>query len=414
MPITVLTGLPGSGKSKRLIETVGAAAGEGRRVETLVSSAYPWPSEHGAFWVHRRIVCGQPGLTCRIDHFVSTEEAASLLATIPAETLVAVEEAYAFGSAAVDDWQRASERGVEVLVAAPSGDQLRLLTAVDHSRIDLELPCQHCRSQRAEEATVVANGNGTSSLCADCFRMLAHRAEGEIADLLRAEHPYPGEEVLYQPVELPAFREWRLARWDTIGRADAMNRVLTERGIGVFGESSGPQLTYLDVGCNTGLFCDYFARRGYVAKGIDATDRFITSARLLESFYRRKSRPNQQWVRYELANAYEYLRDTRDELFDVTSAFAVFQWLMIQRSPEHGLQCLEWLSQKTKKACFVEMGYSREEMYKDRLNVIIDREWVLNAMKERGNFSEVQVINAVPGMLQRDLFAGLKNGRESH
>jgi hypothetical protein len=131
---------------------------------------------------------------------------------------------------------------------------------------------------------------------------------------------------------------------------------------------------------------------------------------LLESFYRRKARPNQQWVRYELANAYEYLRDTQDELFDVTSAFAVFQWIMIQRSPDHGLDCIEWLARKTKRACFLEMGYSREEMYKDQIGVVIDRDWVVEAMKRRGDFAEVRVIDAASGVLQRDLFVGLKNG----
>lgn len=121
--------------------------------------------------------------------------------------------------------------------------------------------------------------------------------------------------------------------------------------------------TYLDVGCNTGLFCDYFARRGLRAKGVDATTRFITVARLLEAYFRRKSRPTEEWVLYEEANAYEYLRDTQDEVFDVTSAFAIFQWVMIQRSPEHGLDCIEWLAAKTRRACVVEMGYTREEMY---------------------------------------------------
>jgi SAM-dependent methyltransferase len=408
MPITLLTGLPGSGKSKRLIETVNAARGE-RPVVTLVSSDYPWPSDHGAFWIHRRIVCGEPGLTCEIDHFASCEEAASLLATVGRGSLVAIEEAYAFGSAAVDDWARVSERGVDVLVAAPSGDQLNGLASVDHTRIDFPLTCQRCGVREAEEATLAADGKGTLSVCDDCFRQLATEAEEQIADLLKAEHPYPGEEVLYQPVDLPSFKGWRLARWDSVGRADAMGRVLTELGLTVFGDGNR-QPTYLDVGCNTGLFCDYFTRRGYVAKGLDATDRFITAARLLESFHRRKARPNQQWVRYELANAYEYLRDTQDELFDVTSAFAVFQWIMIQRSPEHGLECIEWLARKTKQVCFLEMGYSREEMYKDQIGVVIDRDWVIQTLKQRGKFAEVRVIDAASGVLQRDLFVGFKNG----
>ena len=185
-----------------------------------------------------------------------------------------------------------------------------------------------------------------------------------------------------------------------------MARVLGELGLTY--DNAEEQRTYLDLGCNTGLFCDYFARRGFHTKGVDATRRFITSARLLEAFYRRKARPGQEWVRYELANAYEYLRDTQQERFDVTSAFAVLQWIMIQRSPEHGLDCLRWLSAKTKNVCFIEVGYSREEMYKDQLTIVIDRDWVMAAMKEHGAFSDISVIDAVPGQLQRDLFVGVK------
>jgi hypothetical protein len=81
---------------------------------------------------------------------------------------------------------------------------------------------------------------------------------------------------------------------------------------------------------------------------------------------------------------------------------------MIQRTPEHGLDCIEWLASKTRRVCVVEMGYTREEMYEGQLDVEIDREWVLSAMNDRGKFAEIKVISAEPGRLQRDLFIGVK------
>ena len=54
------------------------------------------------------------------------------------------------------------------------------------------------------------------------------------------------------------------------------------------------------------------------------------------------------------------------------------------------------------------MGYSREEMYKNELDIVIDQKWVIGALRERGDFAEIHVINAVPGVLQRDVFLGLK------
>jgi SAM-dependent methyltransferase len=406
MPITLLTGLPGAGKSRRLIELVNAAIAEGRPVETFVCSEYPWPSYHEAFWIYRRLVCGVPGLTCPIDHFVSRQEASSILRDARPGSLAAIEEGYAFADSAVEDWRTASERGVEVVVAAPSDHQIQLFGKREYVDISLVVDCQRCGRRPAEEAVIPADGNEAISVCSRCFGELAEEAKATIAECLREEHPFPGEDALYQPVEIPELRDWRLARWDSLGRAEAVADTLAD--LDVSRNALGGSATYLDVGCNTGLFCDYFARRGFRSKGVDATSRFITVARLLEAYFRRKTRPNEEWVLYEQANAYEYLRDTQDEVFDVTSAFALFQWVMIQRTSEHGLDCIEWLAAKARRVCVVEMGYTREEMYDGQLDVEIDREWVLSAMNDRGKFAELKVIPAEPGRLQRDLFIGIK------
>lgn len=406
MSITLLTGLPGSGKSRRLIELVNAAHAEGRPARTFVCSDFPWPSHHGSFWIHRKLVCGQPGLICDIDHFVSSEEAASILATVPAGSLVAIEEGYAFRRSAVDDWSLASKRGVEVVVAAPSNHQMVLLDEQEYVATNLTVRCQRCESRNAKEVIITTDG-GTLSVCEACFRELAEEARATIIECLRDEHPSPGEDALYQPVDFPELDGWRLARRDSMARADEVDKVLRDLGLSPGDSQATP--SYLDVGCNTGLFCDYFARRGFRAKGVDATTRFITVARLLDAFFRRRTRPTGEWVLYERANAYEYLRDTQQERFDVTSAFAIFQWLMIQRTEEHGLKCIEWLAAKTKRVCVLEMGYTREDMYKDQLDIDINREWVITAMRERGGFSDIRVIDASPGGLQRDLFIGVRN-----
>lgn len=421
MPLTLLTGLAGSGKSRRLIETVNAARSQGREVLTFVCSEFPWPTYHGAFLVHRRLVCRQPELpdgpdgdsrrlTCNIDHFVSRGEAAAILAKAEPGALAAVDEGYAFGPAAVKDWAAAADRGVEVLVAAPSDHQVGALKGVEHMTVNLALPCRRCGRSNASNVTIDAGGD-TLTVCSPCYTELHREAWNTIVSCLRDEHPSPGEEFLYQPVPLPQLSEWKLARWDSLRRAQAMEHVLTELGISP--APSGDPLTYLDVGCNTGLFCDYIAARGYRVKGVDATKRFITVARLLDSFFRRKLRPGGEGVVYEQANAYEYLEATQQERFDVTSAFAVFQWVMIQRTPRHGLDCIEWLAAKTRRVCFLEMGYSREEMYQGQLEVEIDREWVLSTMQERGGFDDIRVINASPDGLQRDLFVGIKNTGEA-
>jgi 5-methylcytosine-specific restriction endonuclease McrA len=176
MSITLLTGLPGSGKSRLLIELVNSANAEGRPVQAFVCSDFPWPSHHDAFWNHRRIVCGKPGLTCQIDHFVSREEAAGILADAPAGSLAAIEEGYAFTRAAVDDWRSASDRGVEVVVAAPSDHQVCRLDHGEYSEINLDITCQRCESRKAVEVIIESNGEGTLSVCGSCFEELTAEA----------------------------------------------------------------------------------------------------------------------------------------------------------------------------------------------------------------------------------------------
>jgi len=405
MPITVLTGLPGTGKSSWLIEQVNQAIAAGRPVETFVCSDYPWPSNHGAFWVHRRLVCRRPGLTSPISHFVSASESAAVLNRTSTDTLVAVEEAYSFGPHIVPQWIAAAERGIELILAVPSYQQMQLLRQNEYTERVFKMKCQKCSVADATTIAIPADGESTMSICEPCFLEMKQAACQEIVVLLRDEEPFPGEDGLYQPVPLPEVAGWRLARPDTAVRAEIMAKVLGELGLP---NGNGDQASYLDIGCNTGFFCDHLANLGFVAKGVDATKRFIAVARLLDSFYRRQQRARKQFVLYERANAYEYLRDTQQERFDVTSAFAVFQWVMVQRSVQHGVECLKWLFEKTKRVCFLEMGYTKEELYKHQLDVEIDHAWVLKVMQEHGAFAEVREFRAGHNGLQRDLFVGIK------
>jgi len=317
-----------------------------------------------------------------------------------------VEEAYAFSPEIVPYWIEASHRGLEVLLAVPSTTQLKLLSEQEYSEIKLTTKCTICHQADAVTPINAEEEQATIAICETCFTKKTDDAKLEIVERLQKEHPFPGDAALYQPVEIPECNDWRIARPDCYARADAMKQVIAEVGLISNGFSGRP--SYFDIGCNTGFFCNHFAQLGFRSKGVDATNNFIAVAKLLDSFIRRPQRPSKEFVMYELANAYEYLSTTHEERFDVTSALGVIQWLMIQRSVDHGIACLEWLFAKTKRVCFLEMGYSAEELYKDQLKVNIDRSWVLDLMERKGNFSEIRVLNAKEHDLQRDLFVGIK------
>jgi SAM-dependent methyltransferase len=237
-------------------------------------------------------------------------------------------------------------------------------------------------------------------MCAACDQQSRVAARQEILELLEQPAPYLGEKQLYQPIELEEYADWTIVRPDSKRRAEIVTRVLRDGARVPSGEARG-RVTYLDVGCNTGYFCHHLRKLGFNAEGIDVAEREIKVARLLDSFVRR------DFNVYTNIDAYRYLQDTHERLFDVTSAFSVFQWLMVE-SLERGIACLERLFAKTKQCCFLEMGYAAEPGYKGRLPDDIDRAWVRRIMDERGMFSEIRVYEAQEHGLMRDLFVGIK------
>src|SRR5687768_8849543 len=131
MALQLMTGLPGSGKSSRLIKRVKSALSEGRRVATFACSDSAWMRTRPYVADQRILGCRERGLTCKLDHFVSSAEAAQLLASLPVGTLVAFEEAHAFSADIATHWSAASRRGLDLIISMPSSDQLSRLNGSD-------------------------------------------------------------------------------------------------------------------------------------------------------------------------------------------------------------------------------------------------------------------------------------------
>jgi thymidine kinase/SAM-dependent methyltransferase len=404
MSLHVFTGLPGSGKSSRLIELVNSAIAQGQPVSTFVCSESPTLAERKGLRVLRILSCRRPGLHCPLNYFVSTTEAAEILARISSGTLAAFDEAQFFGPEIVKHWNEASCRGVQILVSTDSVPQLQLLKDCPTTETVFKMQCQKCGKAEASTYVVVHETHTTMALCGQCHEEMTEAARRDLLERLERQPPHPGEKAIYQPVdELPECASWKIVRPDSKVRVDLMSSLIREMDLP--GAVAPNPATYLDVGCNTGYFCDRIRRLGFYAEGVDVVKGDIEVAKILDAFFRRGHN------RYVTQDAYAYLEGTQDRLFDVTSAFAVFQWLMIQTTVERGLTCLEWLFAKTKRLCFLEMGYSAEPQYKEKLKVNIDREWVRRIMEEKGGFSEIRMFDAKQQglMFGRDLFVGIKH-----
>ena len=337
------------------------------------------------------------GLTTEVDHFVSADRCIVLVGDAPGGSLLAFDEAQHFGERLVTAWCAASDRGAEVLIASASPAQLEALGRNGHTFTQLSLECQACGECDATTFFVLRDEDRTESVCASCHDRLRADAEREVVERLERGIPYPGEKWIYQPVELRGCADWKVVREDTGRRFDLISDVCRRQGL------PEAHSTYLDVGCNTGYFCNRMAHLGFRSTGVDTTVNDIEVARLLGCYVRR------DFAAYILADAHDWLAGTRNETFDVTSAFSVLQWVMIQKTPEHGLDCMRWLFRKTNRICILEMGESTEAHYVERVGMQYDSEWVHRFMRETGEFERVDVIDAGEHGILRDLFVGFKS-----
>jgi SAM-dependent methyltransferase len=241
------------------------------------------------------------------------------------------------------------------------------------------------------------------ALCSQCSDEMIATARRDLLERLQRQGPHPGEKAIYQPIdELPECAGWKLVRPDSKARVELMVQLIKDSGLPA--TVAPNSATYLDVGCNTGYFCDRIRRLGFYTEGVDLVEADIAVAKILDAYFRNG------YTRYVVQDAFNYLEQTQDRFFDVTSAFAIFQWVMIQTTVERGIKCLEWFFAKTKQLCFLEMGYSSEPQYRERLKANVDRNWVRSIMEEKGNFAEIRIFDAREHglMFGRDLFVGIK------
>ena len=399
MSMEILTGLPGSGKSERLIGLVQSARDAGQEVRTIACSDSLILQGRRNITENRRMG-SRSGLNTKLDRFEPLENAVQFLNAAESGWLLAFDEAQHFGPEIVNAWCAASDRGVRILIASPSHGQLELLLQRGHRPTALTLTCQKCGSKAASEFFCRMDENKTEAVCDGCYEKMKKVAEKQAARLLRKQAPHPGKKIIYQPVELPACRNWEVIREDSERRFEIVRQACAE--VGLLGRES----SYLDIGCNTGFFCHRMSQAGFRSTGVDVVKEDIELARLLGAYSRR------DYAKYVASDAYIYLRHTQEVRFDVISAFSVFQWIMIQKTAQHGLHCMNWLFRKSKCLCVLEMGESTEDHYVKRIGMKYDSVWIRTFMETSGEFERVELYEGEKHGLKRDLFLGIKHGDE--
>jgi thymidine kinase/SAM-dependent methyltransferase len=408
MPLKVYTGLPGSGKTSALITEMCEYKDAGHSVILVLSS------EHDALTKRPNV---KPGglMGCRdkhksfpIDAVLNSEEARSLLESLEAGVMIVFDEAQYFQPSLANDWLRAAQHGVEVRVGTPSSAQLEMLNGTPHEPIKLSVQCSSCE---CEATKVIYKSNLTfpDYYCSDCYEEGRQMSIDSLMEKVKEAKPFPGDLHTYQPFFGVEMDEWDLVRNDCYARLnivlDAVSRC----------ESINEQLadkvqppSFIDLGCCSGFFSDAMANNGFQSHGVDVSKDFIDWASQLSAI-------KAQDITYVQADLLEHLLSTTRH-YDVVSTFATVQWVMAQKGYDAGVRCFTEIFDKTDSVCIVEMGYTSEPIYQDKIQdrpTEIDRAWVMNLMEESGQFDTVELHPAGEHGIWRDIFVGFKSSPTS-
>jgi SAM-dependent methyltransferase len=399
MSIEVLTGLPGSGKTTALVEEMNSLRNSNLPVFLFVPRARE--TEQNLALTEFGVIATRAGKSVKVDHFSRPPQIARILQNFQtaSPTTLLFDEAQYFGEDFVPLWISLARAGHRIVIATPSQPQLNALRNVEHNLRRLHLSCNLMGDGEATEFFVVPDGHTTLSVCARCADVLRHLAMDSVRERLIASDPHPGEPVIYQPINLDdaRFTGLRSLRPDTATRTKVMLAVVAEE----LGAVPYRQMSYLDVGCNTGFFCQSMASIGFRSTGVDVVANDINVAKTLDSWIYRS------FSEFVCRDAAEWLMDD-ERTFDVVSCFSVFQWLYIQHPAEKVEGVIQRFLTKVDRVLFFEMGYGAEAHYAGTPAALIDREWVMRILRGSGLFRDIRIIPAGEMGLKRDFFIALR------
>lgn len=407
--IVLFSGLPGSGKTTRLITSALEKKEAGIPVSLFLNGENPELARRPHVKPGGYMGCRTEGLRLRIDHTAGTDEAAELLGKMKKGSCAVFDEAQYYDVGIVNGWIEASKNGITVLVGSPSQSQLKAL-----NKFEKQLPSHICHEQlnitcsSCEKTATHVTYNGDYRFpihfCEDCLKMKNDADIKQLLDDMKAGDPFPGELKTYQPFYDVAMEGWGLVRADSLSRYQILEAAIKAYAPHAPDMTRQPHnYAYLDLGCCSGFFCDAMTTEGYQATGVDVTKHFIDWATRLAEI---KGQP----ITYIKEDARKFISQT-DMTYDITSTFATIQWVMVQKGYEAGIECFRHFFRKTRHICVVEMGYTTEDIYKDKIDGLegeIDRDWVMKLMRTEGDFETVVLVEKGSNGIWRDLFIGFR------
>ena len=322
MSIFIYTGLPATGKTSTLIKSLREYQHNGGKVVLFLSAEHPELTRRPNVRPGGRMGCRDPELHFKIDYVLKTDETIKRLEALEPNVMAVFDEAQFFKPEIVDSWHSAASRGITILVGMPSTAQLDRLEEYGHEPIELTVPCK-CNKANATSVLYEDDLIYPTHLCDDCKAERYNEIIEKLFAEIRDSEPFPGENKTYQPFYGIEAEGWDYVRPDSLARFQIMESAIERYpSLKPTVETADRQLTYLDLGCCSGFFCDAMTNLGFYSTGVDITNNFINWAK-------RVAKLKGQNINHVCEDAYKFITAT-DDLIDITSSFATIQWVMSQ------------------------------------------------------------------------------------
>ena len=403
MTFRVYTGLPASGKTSAIITEMESRKNAGGKVVLILSSEHEALTRRSNVKPQGLMGCRDQNKSYPIDEVIDSHEAAKLLEAQEPGTLVVFDEAQYFQPDLVHGWQKASERSVDILVGTPSKEQLVRLATVPHELVHLQVACA-CGA--VESAHVVYKDDLVypTHLCNRCYAEHMTLEVDRLLEVVKESEPFPGDLHTYQPFFDIEMNGWGLVRKDCMARLNIILDAVSRCGaVSQKIDAAVEQPSFVDLGCCSGFFADGMTTKGFLSAGVDVSEDFIKWASQLAVI-------KGQAVTYTQQDLLEHLT-TSTKHYDVISTFATVQWVMAQKGYDAGIRCFDEIFDKADSICVIEMGYTSEAIYSDKITdrpSEIDRDWVLKLMEGSGVFDTIELYPSGENGIWRDIFVGFK------
>lgn len=182
-----------------------------------------------------------------------------------------------------------------------------------------------------------------------------------------------GHRVVYQPLDLPEFREWPIVR-RCRDRLQMMRAFLSSRG-----PRSG---SYLDIGSSYGWFVKQMGALGYQASGIDRDKAAVAVGTIVYGV-----NPAQITV----GDMIEFL-SRAGQRFDVVSCFSVLHHFLLGRGGATSpLDFIRLVDSITGSVLFFDTGEAHEDWFKESLKEW-NAEYIANWLRENTSFKTVEML----------------------